>query len=101
MLAIGAAMLGAAHVLGVDCDAGALAVAAENCGTFDGIAVSLTVRLSVCFHQRAAQCMEESSKALVLLLHAQLHLRCWGAAVSAGDRACAAPNLPLQIPGVS
>lgn len=39
MLAIGAAMLGAAHVLGVDCDEGALEVAADNCDAFDGITV--------------------------------------------------------------
>lgn len=41
MLAIGASMLGAAHVLGVDCDEGALEVAAENCDAFDGIMVDL------------------------------------------------------------
>lgn len=42
MLAIGSAMLGAAHVLAVDCDADALEVAADNCDAFEGIAVSLS-----------------------------------------------------------
>lgn len=40
MLAIGAAMLGATHVLAVDCDEDALEVAADNCGAFDGLPVS-------------------------------------------------------------
>jgi predicted RNA methylase len=40
MLAIGAAMLGATHVLAVDCDEEALEVAAENCGAFDDLPVS-------------------------------------------------------------
>lgn len=44
MLAIGAAMLGAAHVLAVDCDEGALQTAAENCGAFDGLPVSMTTQ---------------------------------------------------------
>ena len=39
MLAIGSAMLGAAHVLGVDCDADALATAADNINAFDGLEV--------------------------------------------------------------
>jgi Ribosomal protein L11 methyltransferase (PrmA) len=40
MLAIGAAMLGATHVLAVDCDEEALEVAAENRGAFDDLPVS-------------------------------------------------------------
>jgi Ribosomal protein L11 methyltransferase (PrmA) len=40
MLAIGAAILGASHVLAVDCDEGALDTAAENCQEFDSLPVS-------------------------------------------------------------
>ncbi len=39
MLSIGAALLGAGHVLGVDCDADALNVALDNCEEFEGIPV--------------------------------------------------------------
>ena len=39
MLAIGSAMLGAAHVMGMDCDADALATAADNIDAFDGLEV--------------------------------------------------------------
>lgn len=39
MLSIGAALLGAGHVLGVDCDADALNVALDNCEEFEGLPV--------------------------------------------------------------
>jgi predicted RNA methylase len=52
MLAIGAAILGATHVLAVDCDEGALEVAAENCEAFDNLPVStiMHVQLRVADH---------------------------------------------------
>ena len=49
MLAIGAAMLGATHVVAVDCDEEALEVAADNCSEFDGLPVStLVTRAGLC-----------------------------------------------------
>jgi predicted RNA methylase len=43
MLAIGAAILGATHVLAVDCDEEALEVAADNCSEFDSLPVSISI----------------------------------------------------------
>ena len=45
MLGIGAAVLGASHVLGIDLDPDALVVAQSNCDDFDGLPVCPT-RLS-------------------------------------------------------
>lgn len=39
MLAIGAALLGSAHVLAIDCDADALSTAAQNCLRFEDLPV--------------------------------------------------------------
>lgn len=40
MLSIGAALLGASHVLGIDLDADALDTARENCEAFEDLPVS-------------------------------------------------------------
>jgi predicted RNA methylase len=46
MLGIGAALLGACHVIGVDIDDGALEVAASNIDQFEDLAVRHPLRLA-------------------------------------------------------